>query len=123
AGSTAGEGLACWGAELAPHPRRSTVFTASSGNGLEGRRVMILVTGANGTTGREMVRQLAAAGRPVRALLRKRENAATLPRKGVEIALGSFDDIPSLDAAMKGVEAVYLISFVKPHQLAFQANV
>lgn len=84
---------------------------------------MILVTGANGTTGSELLRQLAAAGRPARAFVRKRENAAKLPSKGVEIALGAFDDIPSLDAAMKGVEAVYLISFDSPHQLALQANV
>ena len=34
---------------------------------------MILVTGANGTTGGETVRQLAALGQPVRALIRKAE--------------------------------------------------
>ncbi|HXQ40498.1 MAG TPA: SDR family oxidoreductase [Candidatus Udaeobacter sp.] len=84
---------------------------------------MILVTGANGTTGSEITRQLAAAGRPVRALLRARENAAKLPKAGVEIAIGSFGDLPSLDAAMKGVEAVFLISFDHPEQLALQANV
>jgi len=84
---------------------------------------MILVTGANGTTGSEVTRQLAAAGRPVRALVRSRENAAKLPKTGVEIALGSFADIPSLDAAMKGVEAVFMISFEDPEQLALQADV
>jgi uncharacterized protein YbjT (DUF2867 family) len=84
---------------------------------------MILVTGANGTTGSEIARQLAADGRPVRALVRRRENAAKLPRAGVEIAIGSFDDLPSLDAALKGVEAVFLISFDHPEQLALQANV
>jgi uncharacterized protein YbjT (DUF2867 family) len=84
---------------------------------------MIFVTGANGTTGSEITRQLAAAGRPVRALLRARENAAKLPKSGVEIAIGSFADLPSLDAAMKGVKAVFLISFDHPDQLALQANV
>ena len=84
---------------------------------------MILVTGANGNTGSEVTRQLAAAGRPVRALVRARENGAKLPRTGVEIALGSFADIASLDAAMMGVEAVFMISFEHPEQLALQANV
>jgi uncharacterized protein YbjT (DUF2867 family) len=69
------------------------------------------------------VRQLAAAGRPVRALVRSCANAATLPKAGVEIAVGSFADTASLDAAMKGVEAVYMISFEDPDQLALQANV
>ena len=84
---------------------------------------MILVTGANGTNGRELVHQLVAAGRPVRALLRKRDKARTLPDHGVEIAVGSFEDVASLDAAMKGVQAVFLISFEHPDQLALQANV
>jgi uncharacterized protein YbjT (DUF2867 family) len=84
---------------------------------------MILVTGANGTTGSEITSQLVAGGRPVRALLRRRENGAKLPQAGLEIATGSFEDIPSLDAAMKGVEAVFLISFEHPEQLALQANV
>ena len=62
---------------------------------------MMLVTGANGTTGSEITRQLVASGRPVRALMRRREAGAKLPH-GVEIATGSFEDLPSLDAAMKG---------------------
>jgi uncharacterized protein YbjT (DUF2867 family) len=81
---------------------------------------MILVTGASGTTGSEITRQLVAGGRPVRALLRRRENGAKLPRAGLEIATGSFEDVPSLDAAMKGVEAAFLISFEHPEQLALQ---
>ena len=83
---------------------------------------MILVTGANGTTGSEITRQLVAGGRSVRALLRRREAGAKLPH-AVEIATGSFEDLPSLAAAMKGVEAVFLISFEHPDQLALQANV
>src|SRR3954452_16300821 len=84
---------------------------------------MILVTGANGTTGSEITRQLAADGRPVRALVRRRENAAKLPAAGVEIAIGSFEDPASLDAALKGVDSLFLISFDHPDQLALQANV
>ena len=84
---------------------------------------MILVTGANGTTGSEVVRQLAAEGRPVRAMVRKPENADTLLKERVEVVVGSFSDIESLDSAMDGVDAVFMISFVHPDQVTLQANV
>ncbi len=82
---------------------------------------MILVTGANGTTGSEITRQLVADRRPVRVLLRDPAKAAGLPN--VDIALGSYEDVSSLDKAMKGITAVFLASFEHPDQLALQANV
>ena len=84
---------------------------------------MILITGANGTTGGEVVRQLAAEGRPVRAMVRKPENAEALPKEHVEVIVGSFSDIESLNSAMDGVDAVFMISFEDPDQLTLQANV
>ena len=84
---------------------------------------MILVTGANGTTGSEVVRQLTAEGRPVRAIVRKLENAEVLPKERVEVVVGSFSDIELLDSAMDGVDAVFLTSFEHPDQLTLQANV
>jgi uncharacterized protein YbjT (DUF2867 family) len=84
---------------------------------------MILVTGANGTTGSEVTRQLTASGRRVRAMVRRPENAAALPKDLVEVVLGSFADIASLDAAMAGVDGVFLISFEDADQLALQRNV
>jgi uncharacterized protein YbjT (DUF2867 family) len=84
---------------------------------------MILVTGANGTTGSEVVRQLAGEGHPVRAMVRKPENAEALPKEGVEVVVGSFCDIESLDLAMDGIDAVFMISFEHPDQLTLQANV
>jgi len=87
------------------------------------RSAIILVTGANGTTGSEVVRQLVGEGRPVRAMVRKPENAVSLPKEHVEVVVGSFSDIESLDSAMAGVDAVFMISFEYPDQLALQANV
>jgi hypothetical protein len=52
--------------------------------------------------------QPAARGRRVRATVRCLENAAALPKDRVEIVLGSFADIASLDAAMAGVDGVFL---------------
>ncbi len=90
---------------------------------LKKRSAIILVTGANGTTGSEVVRQLAAEGRPVRAMVRKPENAEPFPKERVEVVVASFSDIDSLDSAMNGVDAVFMISFEHPDHLALQANV
>ncbi len=69
---------------------------------------MILVTGATGHVGAELVAQLAAAGRPVRAMTR-RPDATDLP-SGVEVVYGDADDPTSLDRAFAGAERAFLMS-------------
>ncbi|NNH71381.1 NAD(P)H-binding protein [Nocardia uniformis] len=68
---------------------------------------MILVTGATGKAGRQAVIQLHEAGVGVRALVRRPE-AADLPL-GVEVVRGDLADPGSLDAALDGVRAVFLV--------------
>lgn len=68
---------------------------------------MILVTGATGTTGGATLRALVSTGAPVRALVRNPNKFAAPP--GVEVAVGSFEDSASLDAALQGVDRAYLI--------------
>ncbi|MEV6113046.1 NAD(P)H-binding protein [Streptomyces sp. NPDC052109] len=68
---------------------------------------MILVTGATGTTGSEVVRQLTARGEKVRALTRDPRRARITPR--VETVRGDYADPDSLEAAMTGVTAAYLV--------------
>lgn len=63
---------------------------------------MILVTGATGNVGRQVVEQLGAAGVPVRALTRN--VTATFP-DGVEVVHGDLRD--PLD--VRGVDAVFLM--------------
>ena len=53
---------------------------------------MVLVTGANGTIGSQVTRQLATTGCLVRAMVRKLENAETLPKTDVEVVVGSFSE-------------------------------
>jgi uncharacterized protein YbjT (DUF2867 family) len=81
---------------------------------------MILVTGATGTVGREVVRELRAAGEPVRALVRNPDKAAELAKQGAELARGDLGDVPSLDAAMKGVTRLFLLSSGDERQVALQ---
>ncbi|WP_406442187.1 NAD(P)H-binding protein [Streptomyces sp. NBC_00631] len=68
---------------------------------------MILVTGATGTIGREVVRQLAGRGVKVRALTR--DPAKARVPAGVEVVRGDHGDPVSLDAASAGATAVFLL--------------
>lgn len=74
---------------------------------------MILVTGASGKVGSEAARLLGAQHQPTRALVRDPSRA---PRADVEIATGNFDRPETLDAAMRGVETVILVSPAVPAQ-------
>jgi uncharacterized protein YbjT (DUF2867 family) len=68
---------------------------------------MILVAGAVGNVGGELVRVLAGAGEPVRGLVRGgREDA--LPA-GVEAAAGDLNKPSSLRDALRGVTGVFLL--------------
>jgi uncharacterized protein YbjT (DUF2867 family) len=68
---------------------------------------VILVTGATGHVGRELVAQLAAAGHRVRAASRRGDVA--LP-PGVELVAADFGDDASLAAALRGVDRVFAMS-------------
>ncbi|WP_329336616.1 NAD(P)H-binding protein [Streptomyces sp. NBC_00663] len=69
---------------------------------------MILVTGATGHLGGELVRRLAASGEPVRAMTR-RPDEARFPT-GVEPVYGDAADPASLTAAFTGISAAFLMS-------------
>ena len=82
---------------------------------------MILVTGANGNVGGEIVRQIVAAGHAARALVRSQAKANVFP-SSVEIAIGDFADRDTLKRAVGGTEAVYMTSFEHPDLLELQSN-
>ena len=82
---------------------------------------MILVTGANGNVGGEIVSQLVAAGHAVRALVRSQAKATAFPTT-VEIVIGDFADMGSLVRAVDGTEAVYMTSFEHSELLGLQRN-
>jgi NAD(P)-dependent dehydrogenase (short-subunit alcohol dehydrogenase family) len=68
----------------------------------------ILVTGATGNTGSEIVKQLAAQAVSVRALVRNPAKAEAINLPDVEIVSGDFDDINSLTSALQGIEKAFL---------------
>ncbi|MFE6286577.1 NAD(P)H-binding protein [Streptomyces sp. NPDC057877] len=73
----------------------------------------VLVTGATGRIGRAVIGQLLDAGVPVRALVRRPEAAVTLPA-GVEVRTGDLTVPESLDPALKGAGAVFLVWTAPP---------
>ena len=82
---------------------------------------MILVTGANGNVGGEVMRRLIAKGHAVRALVRSRDKTRDFPDT-VEIVVGDFADDATLRRAVAGAEAVYMTSFEHPDLLRLQMN-
>lgn len=70
---------------------------------------MILVTGATGNIGVEVVRRLVGAERAVRVLARDPAKAARL-LPAVEIARGDLHDPASVEAALTGVESAFLLA-------------
>ena len=89
----------------------------------ERKEQMILVTGATGLNGSEVVRRLSARGVPVRALVRnvaKARELSLLPH--VEIVEGDMAHPETLSGALRGVERAMLISSSDPAMLEVQSN-
>ena len=70
---------------------------------------MILVTGASGLTGTQVIAALRRHGEPVAVLTRAASNGAAQGLADVEVRQGDFRDPDSLRAAMRGIRAVYHI--------------
>jgi uncharacterized protein YbjT (DUF2867 family) len=77
---------------------------------------MILVTGATGRTGSEVVRGLLERSAPVRVLVRDAERARALFGDDVEVATGAFAD------ALGGVDAVFLSGPDDPRRVAWETS-
>jgi uncharacterized protein YbjT (DUF2867 family) len=75
----------------------------------------ILVTGATGTVGSQLVAQLRARNADVRALLRDPGKAKL--RAGVDVVQGEFLDVDAMRVALKGISTLFLLNAVVPDEL------
>src|SRR5215207_983563 len=81
---------------------------------------MLLVTGATGTTGMEVLKALKERGAEARALVRDETKAHHLRDLGFEPATGDLGDPRTLGPALEGVERAYLVSPIGPMQSEFE---
>ena len=85
---------------------------------------MILITGATGTLGSEVIKHLIGTNTntPLRALVRNVKKASGLQERGVEIVQGDFLDLDSLKVALQGVEKAFLVTANAPRQVEMESN-
>ena len=84
---------------------------------------MILVTGATGMTGSELVRRLSARGVSVRGLTRNMTKAAALSAlPNVEMQEGNMEQPETLSSSLRGIERAMLISSSDARMLEVQSN-
>lgn len=84
---------------------------------------MILVTGAGGTVGSEVLKQLREQGAKVRAAFNNPEKAERARKQGVETAVLDFGDRTSIAKALQGVDKVFLLGPTVPNQSQLENNV
>lgn len=85
---------------------------------------MILVTGANGQTGRAIINSLQQKGVPLRALVHKPEQISGLQSLGLtDVVVGDIMDESDLHRAFTGVDMVYYIcSAFHPNEVEIGAS-
>ena len=87
-----------------------------------------LITGASGFIGSAVLRQLLAAGLPVRALIRAHGDTRNIDGLSVEIVYGDITDRPSLDRAMAGCSTLFHLAadyrlWVSDPRMIYETNV
>ncbi len=82
----------------------------------------VLISGATGTTGSEVLRRLQAEGMPVRAMTRSNESAERLRAAGTETVVADLADSSSLAAALEGIDAIYVANPSTPAIAELEGN-
>jgi uncharacterized protein YbjT (DUF2867 family) len=78
----------------------------------------ILVLGATGNVGSQVVKQLADAGANVRAAVRSLSKAEALKGDGVSLTEFDTDKPETVEAAFQGVDKVFLLTPLVPNMVA-----
>jgi uncharacterized protein YbjT (DUF2867 family) len=82
---------------------------------------MILITGASGTVGRAVLEEVRKTGTPFRAMYRS-EDTRKAPA-GVSTIIADFSSKESIQRALRGVDAVYLVCSPIPALVELESNV
>lgn len=71
---------------------------------------MILITGATGNIGTEVIKKLAEGKHPIRAFVRNRTQARDIALPGVDLVEGDFAKPKTFSRALEGVETLFLLT-------------
>jgi uncharacterized protein YbjT (DUF2867 family) len=82
---------------------------------------MILITGAGGNVGSEVLKQISQAGQRVRAAYQSLQKAASAP-PGVETVIVDFNRPETLRAALDGIDRVFLVGPVAPNLVELESR-
>lgn len=82
----------------------------------------ILITGATGNIGGEVIKSLLTKNAPIRGLVRDLKKAAKLEEQGVQLAKGDFSELLSLEKALQGIEKAFLVTSNLPNQVELECN-
>ncbi len=83
----------------------------------------VLVTGATGNVGSQVVQELRGRGVSIRAFVRNPDRAAEKLGEGIELAVGDFSDTASLHRALEGVDHLFLTSADSPQKVEHETAV
>ena len=83
---------------------------------------IILITGATGNNGSALIQNLMASGANVRALVHHESKAQGLRDAGVEVVVGDYLRPETLDAALEGVDRVFLVTPLSPEAANMASN-
>jgi len=70
---------------------------------------MILITGATGNVGVEVVKKLSTLGEPVRAFVHQKTHARAIVLPEVELYEGDFSKPETFDPALAGIDRLFLL--------------
>jgi len=83
---------------------------------------MILITGASGSVGKEVVREMLKTGKEFRAMYRSLGEAAK-SAQGVKTVVADFADAESLQRSLQGIEKVFLVCSPVQELVQLEGNV
>jgi uncharacterized protein YbjT (DUF2867 family) len=82
----------------------------------------IFVTGATGNQGGQVLRELLKTGVKVRVDVRSEEKANDFKKLGVQTARMDFRDMPSIEAALQGIDKAFSVSPMAADMVAMGIN-
>ena len=84
---------------------------------------MILVMGASGNIGTELVKELTTRGVAFQAGYRTAEQVAEAARNGIQAVRLDYAQTDTLETALRGIEKIFLVTSPSPQLAALETNV